>query len=567
MLKALSLLLIISFSAAAKTSNPWTGVKLNVSLFSEAAFDAREKEGEHKLIPNVGCFLTPEQFYACLQAVRAAGSLSVPVMSLVPSQDLSREEWRGFKKISSSGDLVLVGEQRIVADEDPKAGVDRIQREYKDILAMGARLIDGIGDFHSLPIDFDKILRKILAKKQKNISEAQFTAVVANAFAVALDAHAHIDLKSIFDKVSRDENSFVGIGVTLRKEGGRLVLIHPPNPESPAAQADLRVGDIILRVDGKDIRPLPQSAIFTLMDGNVGKPMRLTVQREKDVFEVRLIRRKLKRKYVDKQIFEDMITNGKPLAVGYVRLETFAISNACEQMRGAIFELEGQGAEALILDLRGNEGGFFDQAICVAALFAGRQPLVYSKKLVDGTFTTAMGKEAAVTQKPLVVLTNARSASASEMVAGSLQGLELAFIVGERTYGKGTSQTEKPLPIDKDEFYYFETKDRFYVPYRYPATGERRMRSNQRIGVKPDFEVYARPGIDEPYHPREGDSLPHALPAEETEWVQVRAEEVESIKACLATAQRAESVFNSSPGRDYQLLKAEEVLACQLQSR
>jgi carboxyl-terminal processing protease len=211
----------------------------------------------------------------------------------------------------------------------------------------------------------------------------------------------------------------------------------------------------------------------------------------------------------------------------------------------------------LVLDLRGNLGGLIDQAVCIGGLFLGREVVVKVKDLDRDSFEELSSSKPAATDLPLVVLIDAGSASASEIVSGAIQDHQRGWLLGERSFGKGTVQANMNFWNDKIVFY--RTVQRFYQP-----TG----RTNQQVGISPDFEVPATPSATEEdrFRLREADIFPHGLGAVGPMWAQPRPEEARKVNGCVAGEKLADKVFAEAKARghavDYQLLRAEETLRC-----
>jgi carboxyl-terminal processing protease len=231
--------------------------------------------------------------------------------------------------------------------------------------------------------------------------------------------------------------------------------------------------------------------------------------------------------------------------------------NACEVIGQKIEKLTADGAKGLVFDLRGNGGGLLDEAICIGGLFAGQKVIVKVKDLEANSFEDKPSFHDSITSLPLVILIDAGSASASEVVSGAMQDHRRAWILGERSFGKGTVQA--PQPFLSRDIVLFRTIQRFYQPLG---------RTNQLVGIFPDFEVPATPDAtaDERFRLREADIYPHALKAESGDWKQPRPDEVSAVGACVAKDSLAKKAYAAAKAKkaavDYQLLSAEEVLKC-----
>jgi carboxyl-terminal processing protease len=229
------------------------------------------------------------------------------------------------------------------------------------------------------------------------------------------------------------QGEFGGIGAQVTMdEDGNLVIV-APIADTPAARADLRPNDIILEVDGTLVRGMNINEAIALIRGPVGTEVTLLVQRGgAEAFQVTLERATIPDPTVDHSLIEG--TN-----IGYIRMVFFS-ARTTDELREAIVDLQAQGAEKYVLDLRNNPGGLLDTAIGTASLFLHEEVIAY-QQFNDGSRQPHGARGApALPGEPLVVLINEGSASASEILAGALQAYNRATLVGTRSYGKGTVQ-------------------------------------------------------------------------------------------------------------------------------
>jgi carboxyl-terminal processing protease len=237
------------------------------------------------------------------------------------------------------------------------------------------------------------------------------------------------------------KGSFEGIGATIRlDEAGRLV-VADLMLEQPAFKAGLRPEDIILEVDGQSVEGLSLYEAVLLIRGPTNSTVVLTVRREAEAepFQISITRSKIELEVVEAKLLEE----GK---IGYVRLTQFS-GGAADKLATAIEDLFEQGAKSLIFDLRSNPGGLLSEAVEVSSLFVPKDETIVIEKLKGGeekTFTAKRGQQIPA-ETPLVLLVNEGSASASEIVAGAMQDLERATVIGEQTFGKGSVQLPHSL--------------------------------------------------------------------------------------------------------------------------
>lgn len=257
-----------------------------------------------------------------------------------------------------------------------------------------------------------------------------------------------------------------GIGAAIRYyEASDRIVIVEPTEGMPAAESGVKAGDIILEVGGKEmlrgnLKPQEFSnKVSNALRGEPGTSFVLKVLRpmQNDSTEIEF---KITRKSIR--------TNPVPYygivrdSIGYIALQSFT-DNCSKDFKKAFIELKQKGAKSLIIDLRDNGGGSLSEAVDIVGLFVPKgQEVVYTKgkiKQAENSFKTRF--EPVDTEIPLVVLVNGASASASEILSGSLQDLDRAVIVGNRTYGKGLVQTTRPLPYNGT---LKVTTSKYYIP-------------------------------------------------------------------------------------------------------
>lgn len=231
-----------------------------------------------------------------------------------------------------------------------------------------------------------------------------------------------------------------GIGALIKTQGER-VMVSEPYETFPAAMAGFRAGDEIISVDGKKVSGLDTEQASKLLKGQAGTQVKIITRRAGVEKEHTLTRMEIKIPDVPYKGFVDDANK-----VGYVKLNGFT-ATAGADVRNAIKELKDQGMQKLVLDLRGNGGGSLREAVNIVNLFVPKnEKVVETKGRVaewDKSYTTL--SEPLDANMPLVVIVDEGSASASEIVAGALQDLDRAVILGERTYGKGLVQQTRDI--------------------------------------------------------------------------------------------------------------------------
>jgi len=250
--------------------------------------------------------------------------------------------------------------------------------------------------------------------------------------------------KDMNDLKMMTTGKYAGIGALIRQYANRdYIYVEEPYEGMPAAIYGLKAGDEILRIDGESMKGKPSSYVSDHLRGDADTKLNVTVRRKgvKDSIDLEIVRSVIKLPAVPYY--------GMWKGYGYILLESFT-EHCSRNVMEALVELKEQGAKGIILDLRGNGGGLLQEAVDIVGLFVPK-----GTKLVETRGKIPQAASTYVTQRnpideniPLVVLTDDQSASASEIVAGSLQDLDRAVIVGSRTFGKGLVQTTRMLSFN-----------------------------------------------------------------------------------------------------------------------
>lgn len=304
---------------------------------------------------------------------------------------------------------------------------------------------------------------------------------------------------------------YAGIGSIIRYYKKReRVVIFEPYEGTPAAEVGLKVGDVILEIDGKDVKGLMTDKVSDMLRGDAGTTFLLKVDRpgESAPLEFKITRRNIQTPSVP---YYGILPNGE---TGYIQLSSFT-DNCARDVRRAVIDLKEQGAKNLVLDLRGNGGGSLKEAVEIVNMFVpkGLEIISTKGKLRQACHVYKSTREPLDTEIPLSVLVDGASASASEIVAGSLQDLDRAVIVGMRTFGKGLVQISRDLPYNGQ---LKVTTSKYYIPsgrciqaldYQHRDNAGRAIRTPDSLtnifhtaagrevrdggGIRPDVEVKA----------------------------------------------------------------------------
>ncbi len=270
--------------------------------------------------------------------------------------------------------------------------------------------------------------------------------------------------------ISEDmQGSFEGIGATVEMRDGELVVVRPL-PESPALRAGLQAGDTILSVDGESLEGKDILEAISLIRGPKGTTVELLVKREgePEPFVVRVKREKVDLPTVESRMVEDVV---------YLRLTEFNAASK-ERMHDALENLLQRDPVGLVLDLRGNPGGYLNEAVDVASEFLPEGTLLLTERQRGKDEKEYRVKQPGIaTEIPLIVLIDEASASAAEIVAGSIRDGDRGILIGQQTFGKGSVQNTHTL---QDGSSVRVTVARWYLPDGQNLDGE---------GIMPDIQV------------------------------------------------------------------------------
>lgn len=254
------------------------------------------------------------------------------------------------------------------------------------------------------------------------------------------------------------KNSYGGIGsiITWNPKLKRS-MISEPYEGMPAAKHGLKAGDILLEIDGEDLMGKDNQQVSNMLRGEIGTTFKLKVERPgtKKPIEFEIVRQSIELPIIP---YYSVLTD----SIGYINLSTFS-GDPSKEFKRAFLDLKKQGINSLVIDLRGNGGGLLDEAIEIANFFVPRgKTLVTTKgKIQQAHSTYKTLREPIDLDIPLTILVNNSTASASEILAGSLQDLDRAVIIGNRTFGKGLVQTTRPLPYGAAMKL---TTSKYYIP-------------------------------------------------------------------------------------------------------
>src|SRR6516162_443569 len=323
---------------------------------------------------------------------------------------------------------------------------------------------------------FGEVFERVRADYVKKPDDNKLVQSAINGMLAGLDPHSgYMDPSSFRDIQVLTRGEFGGLGIEVTMEDG-LVKVVAPIDDTPAAKAGVMASDIIIKLDNEQVRGLTLNQAVEKMRGPVNTKIKLTIMRkgQDKPIEVTIVRDVIRVKSVRSRSEGDDI--------GYIRITQFT-EQTTDGLKRAIDDLTSQiGADKIkgfIIDLRNNPGGLLDQAISVSDAFLDRGEIVSTRGRNAEEAQRFNARPGDLTKgKPIIVLINGGSASASEIVAGALQDHKRATLVGTRSFGKGSVQTIIPLGAGNGALRL--TTARYYTP-----SG----RSIQAKGIVPDIEV------------------------------------------------------------------------------
>ncbi len=322
---------------------------------------------------------------------------------------------------------------------------------------------------------FGNVFERIRSGYVDEVDTAKLIEAAINGMLMSLDPHSGFMPPDDFDDMrTQTRGSFGGLGIEVTQEDGFIKVVTPMDG-TPADKAGVEPGDTITHVDGESVLGLTLSQAVDMMRGPVGSEIIITVVREgaSEPFDLSIIRDTIRLQAVRVRVEDDIVV---------LRLTTFneqTFPNLRDGLRDAIEDLGGiDNLGGVVLDMRNNPGGLLTQAIRVSDAFLEQGEIVSTRGRGEDAgerFNAQSGD--LIEGRPMVVLINGGSASASEIVAGALQDHRRAIVVGTRSFGKGSVQTVMPLGGDG--------AIRLTTSLYYTPSG----RSIQALGVSPDIVV------------------------------------------------------------------------------
>ena len=348
-------------------------------------------------------------------------------------------------------------------------------------LLAGARIAIGEAESpeaEALPLDelrtFTEIFAKIKSDYVEQVDDKELLENAIRGMLEGLDPHsAYLDGDSYKDLQEGTSGEFGGLGIEVGMENGFVKVISPID-DTPAQKAGIKAGDLIIKLDDRSVKGMSLNDAVDIMRGKPGDPITLTIIRESEEkpLVITVVRDIIKTKSVRFETLEP--------GFGYLRISSFQ-SHTIESLHQAIYQLKEDNSgklKGIVLDLRNNPGGILTAAVGVSDMFLNKGMIVYTEgRKKDSKLKFNAKPNTKLPDVPLIVLVNAGSASASEIVAGALQDHGRGIIMGEKTFGKGSVQTI--LPMNNNAALKLTTA-RYYTPNG---------RSIQASGITPDIII------------------------------------------------------------------------------
>lgn len=367
--------------------------------------------------------------------------------------------------------------------------------------------------------EFSQVLDLIEKSYVEDVQRQELVQGAIKGMLKSLDPHsAYLDKEAFKDMQVETTGEFSGVGIEITIQNGRLTVVSPIEG-TPAYEAGLKAGDIILEVDGEPTRDISIMDAVHKIRGPQGSQVELLILHKGDQVPEKI--------GVIRDVIPVHSVKSESLEPGYfyIRVTNFN-EKTTEELHQAL-QQQADEIQGIVLDLRSNPGGLLEQAVSVADTFLQEGKIVFTKgKIRHSEMDFSAQKQSTDIQKPVVVLINAGTASASEIVAGALQDHKRALLIGENSFGKGSVQTVIPLA---DGSGIKLTTALYYTPDG---------RSIQAEGIEPDIYVQLLPPKEEgdqksPFHIMRESDLEGHLENNENATVQQESKTREKVRLML----------------------------------
>ena len=319
---------------------------------------------------------------------------------------------------------------------------------------------------------FGDVFEHVRSNYVRQVSDKDLIEAAINGMLISLDPHSsYLNPEHFKNMQVQTQGRFGGLGIEVTMDDGYIRVVSPIDG-TPASKAGIKTGDLITHLDGKAILGLSLSQAVKLMRGKVGTSIRLTILRKNGkTLKLKLVRATIPITTVRSRVEENL---------GYIRISSFSqtTENGLKKAMKKLTKELGEKFSGLIIDLRNNPGGLLNQAIAVSDAFLNRGEIVSTRTREKTDHKRFHAKKGDLAKgRPIVLLINGGSASASEIVAGALQDHKRAIVLGTKSFGKGSVQTI--IPLEKNGAMRLTTA-LYYTP-----SGK----SIQKVGIQPDIVV------------------------------------------------------------------------------
>ena len=325
-----------------------------------------------------------------------------------------------------------------------------------------------------------KSIEKLVKSKYLNVSDIDETNTIDGAIAGYINALGdeyteYIPADKMKEYTESVMGNFVGIGIYMVKNTEKdLVQVLSPIRESPAEKVGIKAGDLITKVDGVSYTADQMTEMANTIKGEEGSKVTLEILRGEETLTFEVIREKVN----TNPVYSEKLEND----IGYLEISSFD-EGIAEDFKAKYLTLKEQGIKGLVIDLRDNGGGLVDEALKIVDYIVPKNQTTLITVDKDGKEEVTKSKEDKLIEEPVVVLVNASSASASEIMAGALKDLGAAQIVGTKTYGKGVIQ--QLLTLSNGAGLKI-TVEEYYTPNKAKIN---------KVGIIPDYEVLLETSI------------------------------------------------------------------------
>ena len=325
---------------------------------------------------------------------------------------------------------------------------------------------------------FGKIFDRVRSQYVEEVTDEELIEKAIDGMLTGLDPHSGYMNEEVWEEMKMDtRGKFGGLGIEITMEEGFVKVISPIE-DTPAYKAGVLAGDFIIQIDDTPVFGLTLTEAVDLMRGEKGEPITITMSRDGlEPFEIEIIRDIIKIQSVKYEIINN---------VGYLRITSFTEQTESGLIKSikSIKEKLNNKELGYVLDVRSNPGGLLTQSVKVSDIFLNRGEIVSTRGRNKENIQRYRAKKGDITEgKPIIVLINGGSASASEIVAGALQDHKRAIIVGTKSFGKGSVQTI--IPFRKSNKEKTTTGIRLTTARYYTPSGE----SIQGKGIQPDIII------------------------------------------------------------------------------